>query len=80
MEWFVKGRCGYEFLKGGNGCKKNELWGGDGYVGTSGNKDCQFASRSVLKDFTVDALTISAGSLFQNGIARTMNTRWRRRV
>ncbi len=27
------------------------------------------ASRSVLEDFTDDALTISAGSLFQNGIA-----------
>ncbi len=36
-------------------------------MGTSANRDCQWASRSVLKDFTEDALTISAGSLFQNG-------------
>ncbi len=40
-------------------------------MGTSGNRDCQRASRSALKDFTDDALTISAGSLFQNGTART---------
>ncbi len=32
-------------------------------MGTSGNRDCQRASRSALKDFTDDALTISAGSL-----------------
>ncbi len=36
-------------------------------MGTSGNRDCQRASRSALKDFTDDALTISGGSLFQNG-------------
>ncbi len=29
-------------------------------MGTSGNRDCQWASRSILKDFTEDALTISA--------------------
>ncbi len=39
-------------------------------MGTSGNRDCQRASRSALKDFTYDALTISAGSLFRNGTAR----------
>ncbi len=39
-------------------------------MGTSGNRDCQRASKSALKDFTDDALTISAGSLFQNGTAR----------
>ncbi len=33
---------------------------------TSGNRDCQWTSRSVLKDFTEDALTIAAGILFQN--------------
>ncbi len=33
-------------------------------MGTSGNRDCQWASRSVLKDFTDDALTISATSFF----------------
>ncbi len=31
-------------------------------MGTSGNRDCQRASRSALKDFTDDALTISAGN------------------
>ncbi len=40
-------------------------------MGTSGNKDCQRASRSSLKDFTDNALPVSAGSLFQNGTART---------
>ncbi len=39
-------------------------------MGTSGNSDCQWASRSVLNDFTEDALTISAGNLFQNETAR----------
>ncbi len=36
---------------------------------SSGNRDSQLASRSVLKDFTDDAVTIPAGSLFQNGTA-----------
>ncbi len=39
-------------------------------MGTSGNSDCQWASRSALKGFPEDALTISAGNLFQNGTAR----------
>ncbi len=39
-------------------------------MGTSGNKDCQWTSRAVLKDFTEDTLTISAGILYQNGTAR----------
>ncbi len=39
-------------------------------MGSSENRDCQWASGSVLKDFTEDALTISAGSLFQNRTAR----------
>ncbi len=39
-------------------------------MGTAGNRDCQWDPRSVLKDFTKDALTVSAGSLFQNGTAR----------
>ncbi len=34
---------------------------------TSGNRDCQWASMSALKDFTEDALTISVDSLFQKG-------------
>ncbi len=41
-----------------------------GYMGTSGNRDGQLASKSILKDFTDDTLTISAGSLFQNGAAQ----------
>ncbi len=39
-------------------------------MGTSGNRDCQWASRSALKDFTEDALNFSGGSLFRNGAAR----------
>ncbi len=38
--------------------------GGGGLNGALGNRDCQLTFRSVLKDFTEDALTISAGSLF----------------
>ncbi len=34
--------------------------GGGGLDGTLGNRDCQLASRSVLKDFNKGALTISA--------------------
>ncbi len=49
-------------------------------MGTSGNRDCQRAYRSALKDFTDDALTISAGSLFQNGSARMVKANWRWRV
>ncbi len=49
-------------------------------MGTSGNSDCQWASRSALKDFTEDVLTISAGNLFQNGTARMVKANWRRRV
>ncbi len=49
-------------------------------MGTSGNRDCQRASRSALKDFTDDALTISAGSLFQNGTARKVKANWRKDV
>ncbi len=49
-------------------------------MGTSGNRDCQWASRSALKDFTEDALTISAGNLFQNGTARMVKANWQRRV
>ncbi len=41
-------------------------------MGTLGNRVCPWVSRSVLKDFTGDALTISAGSLFQNGTARNV--------
>ncbi len=47
-------------------------------MSTFGNRECQWASRSVLKDFAEDALTISAGSLFQNGTARIVKAKWRR--
>ncbi len=48
-------------------------------MGTSGNRDCQLASRSVLNDFTDEALTISAGSSFQNWTARMVKAFSRRR-
>ncbi len=43
-------------------------------MGTSGSRDCQWAP------IHEDALTISAGSLFQNGTTRMVKTNWRRRV
>ncbi len=46
-------------------------------MGTSGNRDCQWAFRTVLKDFTEDALTFSGGSLFLNGAARIERANWR---
>ncbi len=49
-------------------------------MSTSGGRDYRWASKSALKDFTEDALTISAGSLFQNGTARFVKANWRRRV
>ncbi len=51
-------------------------------MGTLGNTDCQWASRSALKDFTDDALTISAGKTrdYQNGTTRMVKANWRRRV
>ncbi len=49
-------------------------------MGTSGNRECQRASRSALKDFTDDAFTISAGNLFQNGTALVVKANRRRRV
>ncbi len=45
-------------------------------MGTSGNRDCQWASRRVLKDFTEEALTISAVNLFQNGAAGIVKANW----
>ncbi len=61
-------------------CVKEE-WavGGCGLKATSVNRDSHLASRSVLNDFTDDALTISAGSLFQNVAARTLKAHWRLR-
>ncbi len=48
-----------------NVCRGDGLWEEVGYMGTSGNRDCQLASRSVLKDLTDDAFTFVDGSLFQ---------------
>ncbi len=47
------------------------MWEEVGDMGTSGNGGYQLVSRSVLQDFTDDALTVSVGRLFQNGTART---------
>ncbi len=58
--------------KWGRMCRGNGLWEELGYMCTSGNRDCQLASRSVSNGFTEDALTISAGSLFQNGTAESV--------
>ncbi len=49
-------------------------------MGTSGNRDCQWPSRSVLKYFTEDALNISCGSLFQDVPARLVKENLPRRV
>ncbi len=54
--------------------------GGGGLGGYFGEQDCQWASNSVLKDFTVDALSILAGSLFQNETAQMVKANWQRRV
>ncbi len=53
----------------GMGC-----WGGVSYLGTLGNRDCQLAPRSVLKDFFEDAFTTSADTIFLNGTTRKMKT------
>ncbi len=55
-----------------NTCRGNGLYEEMGVTGTSENMDRHLASRSVLKDFIDDVLTISAGSLFQIGTARTL--------
>ncbi len=43
------------------------MWEEVGYMSTSGNRSCQLAPKNALNDFTDGALTVSAGSLFQNG-------------
>ncbi len=52
------------------------MWQSVGYMETSGNRGGKLASKSILKDFTDDALTISATSLFQKGTGRTLNAFW----
>ncbi len=46
-------------------------------MGTSENRNSEFASRSALNDFADDTLAISTGSLFQNGIVRMLKAYWR---
>ncbi len=73
-----KGNLDVSFLRGAM-CAERMGCGWSWVMCASGNRDCQLASRSVLKDFTEDALTISAGNLFQNGTARMAKAYWRRR-
>ncbi len=49
-------------------------------MGSSGSRDCQLASISVLKEFIEGASTISFDSLFQKGTAQMVKANWRRRV
>ncbi len=49
-----------------NTCRGNGLYEEMGATGTSENMDRHLASRSVLKDFIDDALTISAGTFIPN--------------
>ncbi len=60
----LKESCGNGFVSGvvcaeGMGCGRKK-----GYTGTSGNRGSQFTPQCVVKEFTVDVLTISPGSLF----------------
>ncbi len=55
---------------------KGLLWDEVVHMGTSGNRDCQWASRSVLKDFTEDAMIISASSLFRRWTAGLLKAYW----
>ncbi len=54
--------------------------GGDGLYGYFWEQGRHWASKSFLKDFAEDALTISAGSLFHNGPDWMLKACWRRRV
>ncbi len=67
-----KGSFGFEFFKWVNMCKGDGLWEEVDYMVTLGNRDCQLASRGVLKDFNGDALSTSAGRLFHNVTARML--------
>ncbi len=51
-----------------------------GYIGAAGNRDKQLTSRCSLNDFTGDALTNSAGILFQWEPTRMLKVYWRRRI
>ncbi len=49
-------------------------------MGASGNSGCQWACRSVLRDFAEDVVSISAFTLFPNGAARMVKANSRRGV
>ncbi len=51
-----------------------------GYMGTSGNRGSQLASKSALNDFKNGALAKSTGRLFQIGTARMLKAYWRQWV
>ncbi len=51
-------------------------WRNFGYMGNSGNTDCQLASKRVLKEFADDTLAILADCLFQNWAALTLKASW----
>ncbi len=69
-----------EFISGANYAGGGGFWEVVGYMGSSLNRDSQLATRSVLKDFTDDALINSAHSPFRNEAALTLKARWRRYV
>ncbi len=73
-----KGHVGVLFFIG-SGLQKSAFSKVLIFMADSGNKK-YIVSKSILNDFTDDALTASASSLFQNGIARTLNTCWWRRM
>ncbi len=70
---YGKSHLGGSFLRLQMCTEGNELLEEVGKMGTSGN-------RNALKDFTDDALTISAGSLFDDATARVVKANWQRRV
>ncbi len=59
---------------------KEWFMGGAGLDKYFAEQGLPMGMKDVLKDFTEDALTISAGSLFKNEAARMTNANWRRRV
>ncbi len=52
---------------------------GGGLYGYFGEQGLPAGIQECLERFQDDALTISAGSLFQNGTARMVKANWRRR-
>ncbi len=58
---------GLSFFKWAYVCRRNRFWDEVGFIGISGNRGYQGACCNVLKDFIYAALTVSEGSIFQNG-------------